>query len=205
MDGDTEWKSVQVEDGELCEKPTPDPVRAGYTFEYWCSDRGDPEASKFQFRVPIRKNLTLWAQWRRDPKVVLHKVIFDTQEAGKIDTVEVEDGKAVAEPAAPVRAGYDFKGWYTDKDCTTKYNFSTLVTSDTHLYAKWESNGKTTFNVTFHSNTQVTKPLDLYAKWLSLCTVSYSQPEHGRMDVRNGNDPVASGYRTTSTHQGRRE
>jgi internalin len=152
MDGDTEWKSVQVEDGELCEKPTPDPVRAGYTFEYWCSDRGDPEASKFQFRVPIRKNLTLWAQWRRDPKVVLHKVIFDTQEAGKIDTVEVEDGKAVAEPAAPVRAGYDFKGWYTDKDCTAKYNFSTLVTSDTHLYAKWESNGKPTFKVTFHSN-----------------------------------------------------
>ncbi len=39
MDGDTEWKSVQVEDGELCAKPTPDPVRAGYTFEYWCSDR----------------------------------------------------------------------------------------------------------------------------------------------------------------------
>lgn len=238
MDGDTEWKSVQVEDGELCEKPTPDPVRAGYTFDYWCSDREHPDDSEFGFRVPIRKNLTLWAQWRRDPKVVLHKVIFDTQEAGKIDTVEVEDGKAVAEPAAPMRAGYDFKGWYTDKDCTTKYNFSTLVTSDTHLYAKWESNGKTTFNVTFHSNggsevpaqqveenwkvqrpknpvrakhqfadwyedagltklydfdTQVTKPLDLYAKWLSLYTVSYSQPEHGTMDVRNGSDPVASG------------
>ena len=39
MVGDTEWKSVQVEDGELCAKPTPDPVRASYTFEYWCSDR----------------------------------------------------------------------------------------------------------------------------------------------------------------------
>lgn len=72
-----------------------------------------------------------------------------------------------------------------------------------HQFADWYEDAGLTKLYDF--DTQVTKPLDLYAKWLSLFTVSYSQPEHGRMDVRNGNDPVASGYRTTSTHQGRRE
>ena len=70
--------------------------------------------------------------------MALHKVIFDTQEAGKIDTVEVEAGKAVAEPTAPVRAGYDFKGWYTDKDCTKAYDWNNPVVANLTLYAKWQ-------------------------------------------------------------------
>ena len=37
----------------------------------------------------------------------------------------------------PLRTGYTFAGWYTDKDCTTEYDFSTPVAKDLTLYAKW--------------------------------------------------------------------
>lgn len=36
--------------------------------------------------------------------------------------------------------GYTFGGWYTDKDHNTKFDFSTLITHDTKVYAKWEKN-----------------------------------------------------------------
>ena len=43
----------------------------------------------------------------------------------------------------PVREGYTFIGWYTDKDYKNKYDFNTKITSDITLYAKWEKNEKT--------------------------------------------------------------
>ncbi|MCR5102360.1 MAG: leucine-rich repeat protein [Butyrivibrio sp.] len=33
--------------------------------------------------------------------------------------------------------GYNFGGWYTDSACTSAYDFTTRVTSDITLYAKW--------------------------------------------------------------------
>ena len=37
-------------------------------------------------------------------------------------------------------AGYTFGGWYTDEACTQAYDFSTPVTADLTLYAKWTKN-----------------------------------------------------------------
>ena len=38
----------------------------------------------------------------------------------------------------PTKTGYKFIGWYTDKDFSTAYDFSQIVTNDITLYAKWE-------------------------------------------------------------------
>ena len=38
----------------------------------------------------------------------------------------------------PTKEGYEFKGWYLDSEFATEYNFSTPVTSDLVIYAKWE-------------------------------------------------------------------
>ena len=50
---------------------------------------------------------------------------------------QVEAGKPAAKPAAPTRTGYQFDGWFTDSSCTEAYDFSTLITEDLILYAKW--------------------------------------------------------------------
>ena len=36
---------------------------------------------------------------------------------------------------------YQFTGWYTDKECTAKYDFSAPVKDKTILYAGWEQTG----------------------------------------------------------------
>lgn len=51
-------------------------------------------------------------------------------------SVEVKKGKKVSEPTAPTREGYTFAGWYNGE---TKYDFSSEVSSDITLVAKWTS------------------------------------------------------------------
>ena len=55
---------------------------------------------------------------------ITQSVINGTQQAEEPNTV-------------PVRDGYVFAGWYTDTEYTGKYDFSTVVTEDITLYAKW--------------------------------------------------------------------
>ena len=50
---------------------------------------------------------------------------------------QVEAGKPAAKPTAPTRTIYEFDGWFTDSDGTTAYDFSSPITEDLTLYAKW--------------------------------------------------------------------
>ena len=67
------------------------------------------------------------------------KVSFETGEGSKVDFQTTADGKLV-KPADPTRDGYTFGGWFTDEACTRAYDFSTPVTADLTLYAKWTKN-----------------------------------------------------------------
>lgn len=68
-------------------------------------------------------------------------VAFNSNGGSACDTkfVATADGKLV-KPADPTRDGYAFGGWYTDEACTQAYDFSTPVTADLTLYAKWTKN-----------------------------------------------------------------
>ena len=66
-------------------------------------------------------------------------VTFDTDGGSEVASKTVEKGSAAAKPADPTKEGFALAGWYTDKDCTAEYDFSSKVTSDITLYAKWES------------------------------------------------------------------
>ena len=48
-------------------------------------------------------------------------------------------GSASERDLIPVREGYEFTGWYTDAQCTQKYDFATALTANwTVLYAGWQ-------------------------------------------------------------------
>lgn len=68
-------------------------------------------------------------------------VAFNSNGGSACDTkfVATADGKLV-KPADPTRDGCTFGGWYTDEACTQAYDFSTPVTADLTLYAKWTKN-----------------------------------------------------------------
>ena len=50
----------------------------------------------------------------------------------------VYETAGTAPTAEPSRSGYSFEGWYTDPSCETAYDFSTVLTSNVTVYAKWE-------------------------------------------------------------------
>ena len=60
-------------------------------------------------------------------------------------------GAAVTHPGANdlSRAGYAFGGWYTDVDCTTRWNESTMPAENTTLYAKWNA-GQVNYTVNYY-------------------------------------------------------
>lgn len=53
---------------------------------------------------------------------------------------------------------YQFQGWYTDRACTKAYDFSTPVTGDVTLYAKWAVG--TTIHFRYHSSSMIGEGTD---------------------------------------------
>lgn len=66
-----------------------------------------------------------------------HTLTFDTMGGSKIAPETVRHGLTVAKPKDPVSGGYIFDGWYTDKTFRHRYDFSTPLTEDITIYAKW--------------------------------------------------------------------
>ena len=77
----------------------------------------------------------------------LWKVQFNMNGHGSaIDNQYIFPGNTASTPSTPSATGYTFGGWYTNEACTSAYNFSTAVTGDITLYAKWTAN---TYTITY--------------------------------------------------------
>ena len=64
-----------------------------------------------------------------------YTVSFNTMGGSYIERVRANS--TLEAPDDPVRNGYEFDGWYTNRSCTERYRFSTKVTKSMTLYAKW--------------------------------------------------------------------
>ena len=85
-------------------------------------------------------------------KKVNYTVTFSVNGGSAIDNATVVNGKTVAKPQDPTKAGSAFLGWYTDASYTTKFDFDTTrITADTTIVARWvEINvGSGVYNVSF--------------------------------------------------------
>lgn len=74
---------------------------------------------------------------------------YDTGTGSNVYTTQdVIYGEAAVKPDDPARDGWIFGGWYTESGCENPYDFSTPVTDNITLYAKWARN---TYTVTFNN------------------------------------------------------
>lgn len=69
--------------------------------------------------------------------VVQHTVTFNTNGWSAISSQTVSDNNTITSPATPTKVADTFLWWYTDAWTTTEYNFSSPITEDITLYAKW--------------------------------------------------------------------
>lgn len=65
-------------------------------------------------------------------------VTFNTDGGSQIESQKVMYGQLVDVDENPVKEGYTFTGWYTDKDCTNKFDVEKDTVSDSlTLYSGW--------------------------------------------------------------------
>lgn len=84
-----------------------------------------------------------------------YSVTFNSNGGSSVATQNVSNSgtATVTEPTpAPTKSGYDFAGWYSDEGLNSAYNFSTAVTGDITLYAKWTEKSLTTSYSTYGVN-----------------------------------------------------
>ena len=67
-------------------------------------------------------------------------VVFDYNDGVNKIVKEVENGEKVDKPENPIRDGYEFSGWFIDKQFTTEYDFNNIVNDSFTLYCKWTAN-----------------------------------------------------------------
>ena len=106
----------------------------GYTFIGWYADKD--HNTKFDFTKPITSNTTVYAKWTAKN----YEVSFITEHGKTPTSQNVPYNKTAKDPGKLTAEGYTFIGWYTDHTCTTEFKFSTPITGDTKVYAKWEKN-----------------------------------------------------------------
>ena len=121
-----------------------------------------------------------------DPMLVLkvyykpleHTVRFDMHGFGaQVPPQTVPHNGTATQPEDPVELGYVFGGWYTDGTYATPYDFSTAVTQDIVIHAKWNMIWPVDFDMQGHG-----EPVDRQLV------------EDGNKATRPAPDPTAEGY-----------
>ena len=73
------------------------------------------------------------------PVVIIdHSVTFNPGNGDASWSVSVVDGATVSQPSVTHPGGFELEGWYTDAGFNSAFSFSTPITQDTTLYAKWK-------------------------------------------------------------------
>jgi uncharacterized protein (TIGR02145 family)/uncharacterized repeat protein (TIGR02543 family) len=127
-------------------------TRTGWTFAGWSTTAAGMVlySDKSTFTMGTA-DVTLYAVW----SINKYTVTFNVQGGTDVSAQIIEYDGLVTAPAAPVREGYTFGGWYKEATCTNLWNFSTgHVAAAVTLFAKWTVND---YTVTFNDQNATTR------------------------------------------------
>lgn len=129
------FKDQTIEYGKLIETgKLTIPEVEGYTFDGWYADEN--RTIEFDFTKPITSNTTVYAKWTAKD----YEVSFITEHGDPPTSQNVPYNGTADDPGKLKAEGYTFDDWYTDDTYSKKFDFSTPITGDTKVYAKWEKN-----------------------------------------------------------------
>ncbi|MCM1120297.1 MAG: InlB B-repeat-containing protein [bacterium] len=123
------------------------PTRAGYTFAGWYAEasctglRADSDGTY----TPAGDMITLYAKWApKSYDVTLHT----NGGTGGTDLTSYTCGTVTTLPTDWTKTGYDFAGWYANKDCTKTAvtEIDATATGDKSFWAKWTP---TDYNISY--------------------------------------------------------
>lgn len=113
----------------------PIPFKTGYTFAGWYENpefSGNPVTD-----IPTNstENLNFYAKWTANT----YTVTFDANGGSVSQTSAVTVAGKLTSLPTPTYDGYDFLGWYTQKDGGDKVTTDTVFTVDSTIYAHWQN------------------------------------------------------------------
>lgn len=121
------------------------------------------------------------------------------KDATVIPAQEIEIGQIPTKPEDPVRADFNFLGWYTDESFTTPFDFTAPLTQSTVAYAKWSASyidGKGDKRIADNITKLTGEETVLHSGWYLLDNnISYSNSLKISGDV---NIILADGYTLTA-------
>ena len=148
-------KNAAVLAGRQAEPPEEEPARdAGQfstaVFTGWYVDQTAENA--YNFTSAVMEDLTLYAGWQIEERylVTLNANGGQLAEGGESKEYIIAKGELFGKPGNPVREGFLFRGWFTDEDCLTPYDFTGALDRNLSLYAGWTPEG--TRAVVFDAN-----------------------------------------------------
>lgn len=164
--GGSDVPEQRVPYGEKIPRPD-DPTREGKYFAGWFTDILHEHPWDFD-NDTVEGNMTLYAGWSDTPLdngetqtggghllawllpllgvlllliillLLRKRVRFETFGGTELDDVRVWRGAKLETPAAPLKTGSLFGGWYKDEACTQPWNFDEdTVDKNMTLYARW--------------------------------------------------------------------
>ena len=120
-------------------------TNSGYHFKKWEVVSGDVEIENNKFTMPAA-DVTVKAIFERNASsgggggggTTYYTLTFETNGGGSMQAIRAARGKTLDLSAyTPMRDGYDFGGWYADKDLTQRITEIKLSGSKT-VYADWK-------------------------------------------------------------------
>ncbi len=135
------------------------PVKTGYTFQYWTLD-----GTEYTFSTMPAKNITLKAAW----KINQYTIAFDSDGGSEVEDITANYNAGITAPEKPTKTGYTFQHWALDGE---KYNFGSMPAKNITLTAVWKIN---TYTVKFMN------------EGTELQTITV---EHGKAPVYSGKAP----------------
>lgn len=130
--------------------------RSNYRFDGWTSSNGgsfaDASSASTTFTMPAA-DTTVTANWRYigggGSTTDYYRLTFETNGGSEIAFIRRAEYSTIdLSNYKPTREGYEFTGWYADKDLTEKIT-SIRLTRNTTVYAGWEENPSTGFENPF--------------------------------------------------------
>ena len=137
----------------------PTPTLEGYTFEGWFTEKDVGTQVTKETVVTTAADHMLHAHWTR----ISYEVKFDANGGiGTCKPINVFHGDTYGTfPPEPTLEGYEFAGWFTEKDGGTQVTKDTVVTASHTLYAHWT---RISYEVKFDANGGIgtCKPINVF-------------------------------------------
>ena len=120
--------------------PVTPPEGQSYVFAGWYYNDAEGNAHKYERGMKVTGEMEFYATYTLTAQTFTVTAMVD----GKPTYYNVASGEKAA--LSDPQDGYkdetyhsEFKGWYTDEDCTAEFDADTAITEDTTVYAKFET------------------------------------------------------------------